>query len=345
MIALAIINGSVLTPRSRNLSKSKFQFFAAALLAALVSSAVAPSVARAAAPEHHDQVPGFYRMKVGDFEVTAVFDGAARFDLNWLTAKKATMDGVTKALHRDPHLLDVCDIGFLVNTGKELILVDAGAGTWFGGGSLGRLVDNLRSAGYAPEQVDRVLVTHLHSDHIGGLTTQDGRRVFPNADIFVAKAENDFWLSPEIPAKAPKDAQPFFQAAQAISAPYLRAGKWHTFGDSEAITDGVRLVSLHGHTPGHTGYEFSSNGQKILFWGDTIHEQLVQLSHADLTVVFDIDHAAAVATRRRIFPTLAQEAALIAGPHMPFPGIGRLRKEASGYVWAPVIFDDHWIER
>ena len=321
------------------------KFFAAALLAGLAGSVVGPSPALATAPQHHEQVPGFYRTKVGDFEVTALFDGAAKFDLDWLTAKKVTMDGVAKALHEDPHLLDTGDTGFLVNTGNELILVDAGAGTWFGGGALGRLVDSLHSAGYTPEQVNRVLVTHLHSDHIGGLTTRDGKRVFPNADVFVAKAESDFWLSPEIAAKAPKDAQQFFQAARAVSAPYLKAGKWHTFSDSEAIMDGVQLVSLHGHTPGHTGYEFSSKGQSILFWGDTIHEQLVQLGHTDTTVVFDIDHAAAAAMRKQLFPTLASEAALIAGPHMPFPGMGRLRKQASGYVWAPVIFTDQWVER
>ena len=319
--------------------------FAVTLLVVLMSCVALPNAVLAAPPQHHDQVPGFYRMKVGDFEVTALFDGAAVFDPNWLTAKKLTMHRVEEDLHADPHLLDTGDTGFLVNTGKQLILVDAGAGTWFGGGALGHLVASLRSAGYAPEQVDRILVTHMHSDHIGGATTQDGKRVFPNAEIFVAKAESDFWLSPEIAAKAPKDAQPFFQAAQAVSAPYLKAGKWHTFGDSEAILDGVQLVSLHGHTPGHTGYEFSSKGQKILFWGDTIHEQLVQLSHTDITVVFDIDHAAAAAMRKQLFPRLASEAALIAGPHMPFPGMGRLRKEANGYVWAPIILSDQWAER
>jgi glyoxylase-like metal-dependent hydrolase (beta-lactamase superfamily II) len=327
------------------MSKRISQHFAAALLVALASSVVGPNPVLAAVPQHHDQVPGFYRTKVGDFEVTALFDGAGQFDLNWLTAKKVTLDGVAKALRKNPHLLDTNDAGFLVNTGKELILVDAGAGPWFGGGAFGRLANSLHAAGYSPEQVDRVLVTHLHSDHIGGLTTQDGKRVFPNADVFVAKADSDFWLSPEIAAKAPKDAQPFFQAAQAISAPYIKAGKWHTFSDTDALADGVRVVSLHGHTPGHTGYEFSSQGQKILFWGDTIHEQLPQLSHADITVVFDIDHAAAAAMRKQLFPTLASEAALIAGPHMPFPGIGRLRKEANGYVWAPVLFTEQWVER
>jgi len=109
------------------------------------------------------------------------------FDPHWLNGTKATMDGVVKALHEDPHMLDVADTGFLVNTGKQLILVDAGAGTWWGGGAMGRLAGSLRGAGYTPEEVDIVLVTHLHSDHVGGLTTQDGRRVFPNADVYVAE--------------------------------------------------------------------------------------------------------------------------------------------------------------
>jgi len=319
--------------------------FAAALLAALACFVAGPNAALDAAPQHHDQVPGFYRLKVGDLEVTALFDGHAVFDARWLNGTKATMGGVVKALHEDPRLLDVSDEGFLVNTGKQRILVDAGAGTWWGGGALGRLAGSLRSAGYTPEEVNIVLVTHLHSDHVGGLTTQDGKRVFPNADVYVAKAESDFWLSAEIAANAPKDAQPFFQSAQAIATPYIKAGKWHTFSGSEPIVDGMQLVPLHGHTPGHTAYEFSSKGQKILFWGDTIHAQRVQLQHPEVTAVFDIDQNAAAATRLQLLPKLAREDVLIAGPHMPFPALGRLRKEGSGYSWVPVVFTDRWDEK
>ena len=234
--------------------------FTAALLAALVSFVSGPNAAPPAAPQHHDQAPGFYRLKVGDLEVTALFDGTGVFDPHWLNGTKATMDGVQKALQGDPHVPDVADTGFLVNTGKQLILVDVGAGTWWGGGAFGRLAGSLRSAGYTPEAVNLVLVTHLHSDHVGGLTTQDGQRVFPHADVYVAKAESDFWLSPDIAAKAPKDAQPFFPSARAIAAPYVKAGKWRTFSGSEKIVDGMELVSLSGHTPGHTGYEFSCPG-------------------------------------------------------------------------------------
>jgi glyoxylase-like metal-dependent hydrolase (beta-lactamase superfamily II) len=320
--------------------------FAAALVTALASFVASPNAALAAAPQHHDQAPGFYRLRVGDLEVTALYDGTGAFDPRWLHGTKAAIDGVEKALQEDPHMLYTADTGFLVNTGKQLILVDAGAGAWWGGGAFGRLAGSLRSAGYAPEEVDIVLVTHLHSDHVGGLTTQDGNRVFPNADVYVAKAENDFWLSAEIAAKAPKDAQPFFQSAQAIAAPYIEAGKWHTFSGSEQIIDGMQLVPLPGHTPGHTGYEFSSKGQRILFWGDIVHAQRVQLQRPEVTVVFDIDPTAATATRNQLLDKLANEDVLIAVPHSSFfPPLGRLRKEASGYSWAPVVFTDQWDKR
>ena len=287
--------------------------FAAVLLAALAAVVAGPNAAPPAAPQHHDQAPGFYRLKVGDLEVTALFDGTGVFDPHWLNGTKATMDGVQQALREDPHMLDVADTGFLVNTGKQRILVDVGAGTWWGEGAFGRLAGNLRSAGYTPEDVNIVLVTHLHSDHVGGLTTQDGKRVFPHADVYVAKAESDFWLSPDIAAKAPKDAQPFFQSAQSIAAPYIKAGKWHTFSGSEKIVDGMELVPLSGHTPGHTGYEFSSKGQKVLFWGDIVHALRVQMQRPEVTAVFDIDQAAAAATRHQLLTRLAREDVLIGG--------------------------------
>jgi len=328
----------------RNVLKRNSVRFSAALLVALASFVAVPNAALAAEPQHHDQVPGFYRLKVGDLEVTALFDGPGVFNATWINGQK-TKDDVLKALQDDPHLLDVADTGYLVNTGKQLILVDAGSGTWFGGGRFGHLVANLRSAGYTPEEVDIVLVTHLHSDHIGGLTTQDGKIVFPNADIYVAKADNDFWLSQEIAAKAPKEAQEFFQGAQGIAPPYIKAGKWHTFTDSDQIVDGMQIVPLRGHTPGHTGYEFSSQGKKILFWGDIMHVQRLQLPDPKVTVVFDVDPTAAAVTRNQLLRKLASEDVLIAGPHMIFPGLGRLHREGSSYHWAPVAFTDQWDER
>ena len=121
----------------RNVLKRNSVRFAGALLLAVASFVVSPNAALAAAAQHHDQVPGFYRLKVGDLEVTALFDGTGVFDPHWLNGTNATMDGVVKALQEDPHMLDVVDMGFLVNTGKQLILVDAGAGTWWHTEALG----------------------------------------------------------------------------------------------------------------------------------------------------------------------------------------------------------------
>src|ERR1700733_12516944 len=114
--------------------------FPTVLLVALASLGFQPEPAQAAAPQHHAQAPGFYRMKVGDLEVTALLDGSAVFDLHWLTARKPAMDRVAQDLTEDPHLRDTSGAGCRVNAGKQFILIDAGAGTWFGGGSLGRLV-------------------------------------------------------------------------------------------------------------------------------------------------------------------------------------------------------------
>src|SRR5260370_22360481 len=144
--------------RSRNVLQRNSMRFAAAVLVALVSFVAGPNAALTAAPQHHDQAPDFYRLKVGDLEVTALYDGTGVFDAHWLNGTKATMDGVAKALHEDPHMLDVVDTGFLVNTGKQIILVDSGSGTWFGGGAFGRLAGSLHRAGYTPEEVDLVLV-------------------------------------------------------------------------------------------------------------------------------------------------------------------------------------------
>ncbi len=129
------------------------------------------------------------------------------------------------------------------------------------------------------------------------------------------------------------------------SAPCIKAGKWHTFGDFDRIVDGKQIVPLHGHTRGHTGYEFSSQGKKILFWGDITHAQRIQLPDPKVTVLFDVDPTAAAATPNRLLPTLASEDVLVAGPHMLFPGLGRLHKEETGYRWAPVAYTDQWDEK
>ncbi|MGE5385081.1 MAG: MBL fold metallo-hydrolase, partial [Betaproteobacteria bacterium] len=227
---------------------------------------------------------------------------------------------------------------YLINTGSNLVLVDAGAAQLFGPG-LGYVLQNLKAAGYDPAQVDTVVVTHLHGDHIGGLNGADGKPVFPKANVFAAQADNDFWLSQQTADTAPKEAQPFFKMARDAAAPYQAAGRWKTFKAGETLVPGVQAVQANGHTPGHTAFAVESEGQKLLIWGDVVHAHAVQFARPGVSIEFDVDQKQAIATRRNLMKAMAESKSLVAGMHLPFPGIGHVRAEGKGsYTWVPVEF-------
>ncbi len=297
--------------------------------------------ALAEAPMQKKASPGYFRVMVGAFEVTTLFDGGGEFDAKLLNAQPGDVQSLVRKDLGDPEHIRGAVVGFLVNTGAKLILVDSGTGGHWGGPTLGKLRSNLTQSGYRPEQVDLILITHLHADHVGGIYTKSGKRAFSNAEVRAAKEDSDFWLSEEIAKQAPEEAQEFFQIARNAAAPYRAARKWNPFSGPEQIAPGVRAYPIPGHTPGHTGYEFTSNGETLLVWGDVVHVAAVQLPRPDISVAYDIDGPSAVKARQQLFNDLTAKGTLIAGAHMPFPSQGRLRKEgAVGYVWVPVIYGD-----
>jgi glyoxylase-like metal-dependent hydrolase (beta-lactamase superfamily II) len=298
------------------------------------------SAAPAAAPKAGNQVAGYFRAHVGDFEVTSLTDGAFSMPPGLM---KADQDQVVQLVGRDfpsnPPKFDASVAGFLVNTGRQLILVDTGFGHFGNNTGTGKLVSNLRAAGYRPEQVDLVLLTHLHLDHIGGLLTRDNQRVFPNAVVRMAQAESEYWLSRQTADAAPKEMQIFFRYAREAAAPYLAAGRWKPFTGVDALAPGVRPVPLLGHTPGHSGYEFSSNGERLLAWGDTLHMAPVQFPHPEIGIVFDADSDQAIEQRLKLFDTLADDGnVIIAAAHVGFPSLGRLLRQDSTFAWVPVRY-------
>lgn len=284
------------------------------------------------------QVPGYYRLLLGSFEVTALYDGAIKLDTKLLknAHEKDVQQLLARLFVKGPAVQTAVN-AFLINTGSKLVLIDAGAAKLFGP-SLGNIVGNLKAAGYTPEQVDTVLVTHLHGDHVNGLIDAEGKAVFANAEIWSAKADNDFWLSEEIAAKAPKEAQGFFKMARDAAAPYIKAGKWKTFSTDQEILPGIASFAANGHTPGHSAYLIGSGEQKLLIWGDIVHNHAVQFARPNVAIEFDVDRKAAVATRKKIFAKAAGEKILVGGMHLPFPGIGHVRAETRGYSWVPVEF-------
>jgi glyoxylase-like metal-dependent hydrolase (beta-lactamase superfamily II) len=278
--------------------------------------------------------PGFYRMQLGDYQVIALSDGT--ISLNLKTLLHETRPGEIQELLQHNFLDTVAETsvtGFLILANDQQILVDAGCGSFFGP-NLGKLKKHLIDAGFHPEDIDVVLITHLHTDHIGGLIEGD-KMVFPNATIYISKKEAEFWLTTGNKEKANKRAQPFFDPAQTAIMPYRKAGKVKTFDPGTQLLPGISSVNASGHTPGHSLYVIESKGQKLVFWGDVIHAGAVQFTDPAVTIDFDVDLSAAAVARRNAFNEAAKDGYWIAAPHLSFPGIGHLKARGKQYEWVP----------
>jgi glyoxylase-like metal-dependent hydrolase (beta-lactamase superfamily II) len=305
-------------------------------LAALAGVAIMLGTAHAAAPQVKTQ-PGYYRLMLGDFEVTALSDGTVALPVDTLLTR-TTKAHAGQALARDFLALPVETSvnGYLINTGSKLVLIDTGAAGLFGP-TLGKLAASLKAAGYQPEQVDEVYITHLHPDHVGGLMAGD-QMAFPNAIVRADQRDADLWLSAAALDKAPEQMKGFFQGAQASLKAYVAAGKFKPFSGSTELVAGVKAVSTPGHTPGHTLYVVESQGQKLVLWGDLMHVAAVQFPEPAVTITFDSDSNAAAAQRKLAFAQAAKGGYLVGSAHLSFPGLGHLRAEGKGYRFVPVNY-------
>ena len=307
-------------------------------LLAISSTCLVLGAAQAAAPQVKTQAPGFYRVMLGDFEVTALSDGTVALPVDKLltgTTAAKTQKTLARSFLKAP--LDTSVNGYLVNTGAKLVLIDTGAAGLFGP-TLGNLIANLKAAGYQPEQVDEIYITHMHADHVGGLMAAD-KLAFPNATVRADKHDADFWLSQANLDKAPADAKGFFQGAMASLNPYLAAGKFKAFDGDTELVPGIKAVAAHGHTPGHSLYKVESKGQTLVLWGDLMHVAAVQFPEPGVTIQFDTDSKNAALQRKRAYAEAAKQGYMVGSAHISFPGLGHLRTLGKGYEWLPVNYN------
>lgn len=291
------------------------------------------------------QVAGYYHHQIGNTQITALLDGT-----NYLNPSmfKGLSDNeksqILKKYHADQAKgMQTSINAFLINTGTQLLMVDSGAASCFGN-HLGSIYSNLKASGYEPRQVNEIFLTHLHPDHVCGISN-NGVANYPNATLHISKTEYDYWLSPNTVKKLPKDQQAAFlgtvEKIQAALAPYEKAKKIKVFSDKALRFGAVEFKPSFGHTPGHYSFKLKSDGQEVVFIGDIVHSHTLQFEKPETSIEFDINPQAAIQTRLKHFAEYAKDGQLIAAPHLPFPGLGHIySKDGTSYQWIPVHFKD-----
>lgn len=279
--------------------------------------------------------PGLHHQRIGDVDVTALNDG--QFD-----ASTQLVVGVPAAecetLLRDsfrvlpPRITVNC---FLLRTGGKTVLVDTGAGAAYGH-VVGHARAKLATLGIPLTQIDAVLVTHAHVDHVSGLLDAEGKAAMPNAEIIINGTETDFWLSPDNAARAPEAAKQAFRTAQGALAPYR--DRIRTVADGAEALPGITARHLPGHTPGHTGWLIASGADSLLIWGDVVHLPGIQFARPEAGLAFDTDVEQARASRRHAFDMTATDRVMVAGMHLDFPAFGHVVRRGGTYAFEPAVW-------
>lgn len=285
--------------------------------------------AEAAVDQAGKPMAGALRYKVGDLEITALLDGYLDVTPELVIGYEASEgQRLRDAALVEGEALRIPVNAYLVNTGDRLILVDAGTSDALGP-TMGRLPDALAAAGVTPDQVDALLITHMHPDHLFGVIDGNGNKVFKNAELILPEVDKAFWFDDAAMNGAPEQFKPFFVGARKAADAY-KDSQTLISGDKEVLP-GIRSMALPGHTPGHTGYLFDSNGETLVIAGDIIHMAVYQFSRPDWGIGFDIDPGQAVTTRKAFLDQAAADKLFFAGAHIPFPGMGRVAKDGEGY--------------
>lgn len=282
----------------------------------------------------------FRRFMLGEFEVTCLLDGGMqgqaagipRFFVNPDMADIARLRErsffVEEGLHQP--------VGsYLVNTGRNLILVDSGGHSSFFA-TTGLMMPSLRASGYRPEDVDTVLLTHIHPEHALGLVGEGETRAFPNAVVHVTEEDFALWIAPDAASRVPQ-GQRFADAATRAIAPYRAADRIRRYPmmSTQEIMPGVTVVPAPGHTPGHVSYRFASGSEQMLVWGDVTHQTVIQLARPRLQLSIDVDRERAVESRLRTLDMLVTDRILVGGTHLPWPAVGRIVRDGEGFMFVP----------
>lgn len=280
-------------------------------------------------------LPGVLRWNLGDLTVTVLNDGYLQGSLDLVTGISKDEAGSLQAVGFRADAPRITLNAFLITgPGRKPILIDTGMGG-LGGETLGHVPAALAVAGVGADEIETVLLTHLHPDHAGGLIDADGKAFYPNASLVLHANEAAHWLDAGAMSRAPDAAKPYFENAQKAVAPYAGRMTLHTGGD---VGPGVEAVPLPGHTPGHTGFRIGTGRHTLMMWTDVVHLPAIQFKNPEAGVSFDVDGDQARIVRKRVLDEVASERCLIAGSHLEFPALGYVARDGAGYSFVPELW-------
>lgn len=289
---------------------------------------------RTKAPLVGKQVSQIYRRKIGSYEITVLGDGYV--DLGneiWANPGPDVLnEALTNAFQPTGSIRNGVN-AYLINTGKKLILIDSGAAELFGPNA-GLFPGNLSQIGLKPEDIDKILITHMHPDHIAGLLTSDGGMLIPDAEIHIESIELDYWTSEKAQSNAAEITKTWFDLGRAWKGAYNE--RIFTFTGQTDLGDGITAFPLPGHSPGHTGYRIESEGESLLIVGDTVISAAIQFPNPEAVAIWDYNSEDLIKTRKRLFDMAATDRTAITATHIPFPSFGYVDRRADGtYAYVP----------
>jgi glyoxylase-like metal-dependent hydrolase (beta-lactamase superfamily II) len=286
-----------------------------------------------------NKAPAWYRFKLGDFEATVVSDGTLNLGpaaALYPKTPKETVEGLLTSHFQSPVAI-VQENCLVLNTGDKLVLFDSGMGSYkVFGTAAGRLENTLAASGIRSDDIDAIILTHGHIDHLSGIMSDEGKRLFPNAQIIMSKIEHDFWTD-EAKTSSTGVMKLLVDSARKNLLP--NKDRLVFVEDGKDAIKGVSAVTTRGHTPGHTSYLLSSAGQNFLYTGDSVTNTAISFNHPDWAFNFDADPGMASETRKRVLDMAVQDKLTLIGYHFAFPGIGNVAKEGDSYRFVPAAMD------
>ena len=313
--------------------------------AAIVAPMGVSRPARAQAQPAHKQVIGWYRYKIGSFEVTVATDGVSRFRFADDHVGNKTRAEVNAALveeHLEPDLMTTPYNPIVINTGSKLVLIDTGTGEANyikSNGVSGQLLANLAAAGVDPGAIDTVIISHYHGDHVNGLLTVNKALAFPNAEVLVPASEHQYWTDDGEMSRAPagRVADLFKSNRQVFAGEVMKRLRTYEWG--KEVVSGINAIGTPGHTPGHTSFVVASGSDSVYVQSDVTHVPFLFVRHPDWHAFYDQDPVMAQATRRKVYDMLAAEKMRVQGFHYPFPSLAHVEKAGEGYREIPVVWN------